>query len=335
MVFRLCKPAVAAVLFLGLLACLPPGRAHAQQPGTLQPVRYLLAAPRTLPAYAPWVLADGLGYYAAAGYSLQFMVGQGGVDVAKQVAFGNADLGNAIGDTPIIVRPNGIMVRDVAVMGGGALTVITARGDRGIRSVKDLKGKTIVTLSYQDTTYYALLGVLHSVGLGKQDVRIEAVGPGGMTSFVKSGRADACACVPEWDVDIHQALPDAISFPSQDYVPSMAQAILASDKMIGEKPEMIRAVVSATLRAMDYIRTNPEQAADAYIKLVPAQASRRDFIVAVFRRYAELEYKKQPTDGMADRDALQKLQQFYVSQGLVKTPVPVEQLYDNRFVTAK
>lgn len=298
----------------------------------LQTVHYLLAAPEILPAYAPWVLADKLGYYAAAGYNVQFNVGQGGVDVAKQVGVGNADLGNGLGDTPIIVRPNGIPVRDVAVMGGGALTVITARPDRGIKTIADLKGKTIAVLSYQDTTYYALLGVLASAGITKNEVNIEAVGPAGVTMFVKSGKADACSCTPDWDANIKMTIPNALTFPTQDYFPSMAQSILASDSMIKRDPAMIRAIVQATLRGMEYIRANPEAAADQYIKFEPIYADKRQFIVNAFKEYSEIEYKPQAVVGAIDPTQLAKLQDFYLSHKIIRKASPVDQLYDNQFV---
>src|SRR5438309_1046223 len=84
---------------------------------------YLLPAPPSLPAFAPWVLAKHLGYYTEAGYDVDFVVARGGVDVAKQIGVGNAPIGGAIGDTPIIVRGNGVPVKAVGLMGGGALTV--------------------------------------------------------------------------------------------------------------------------------------------------------------------------------------------------------------------
>ena len=76
-------------------------------------ITYLLPAPPSLPAFAPWVLAKHLGYYAEAGYDVDFVVARGGVDVAKQIGVGNAPIGGAIGDTPIIVRGNGVPVKAV------------------------------------------------------------------------------------------------------------------------------------------------------------------------------------------------------------------------------
>eukprot|EP01031_Cornospumella_fuschlensis_P049110 gene49110-60113_t len=81
------------------------------QAQTLQKITYLLPAPGTLPAFGPWMLAQAKGYYAAEGLEVEFVSGRGGVDVAKQVGAGNAVIGGAIGDTPIIARAQGIPIK--------------------------------------------------------------------------------------------------------------------------------------------------------------------------------------------------------------------------------
>ena len=95
----------------------------------LQEVTYLLPAVGTLPAFAPWMLAQAKGYYKAEGLDVKFVAGRGGVDVAKQVGAGNAVIGGAIGDTPIIARAQGIPVKAVAVLGqnGGGVRASNLR----------------------------------------------------------------------------------------------------------------------------------------------------------------------------------------------------------------
>ncbi len=39
-------------------------------------------------------------------------------------------------------------------MGGGALMQLVLDKDKGLHTVKDLKGKTVTVLAYQDTTYF-------------------------------------------------------------------------------------------------------------------------------------------------------------------------------------
>ena len=92
----------------------------------LQEITYLLPAPGTLPAFGPWMIAQAKGYYKAEGLDVKFVAARGGVDVAKQVGAGNAVIGGAIGDTPIIARAQGIPVKAVAVLGAGSLTHLTA-----------------------------------------------------------------------------------------------------------------------------------------------------------------------------------------------------------------
>src|SRR5690606_14268669 len=92
-------------------------------------VTYLFPAPDFLPAFAPFQLAKSKGYFDEAGLEVTFQVGKGGADVATQVAVGNADLGGGIGDTPIIVRANGLDIRGVALLGGRGLTQLAWRKD--------------------------------------------------------------------------------------------------------------------------------------------------------------------------------------------------------------
>jgi NitT/TauT family transport system substrate-binding protein len=116
-------------------------------------VTYLLPAPPNLPAFGPWMIAQQKGYYADENLRVTFVAAKGGVDVAKQIGAGNAVIGGAIGDTPIVVRANGVPVKAVAVLGAGSLTLLAVKDDSNIKTVKDLKGKTMTVMAYSDTTY--------------------------------------------------------------------------------------------------------------------------------------------------------------------------------------
>ena len=154
-------------------------------------------------------------------------------------------------------------------MGGGALTVVVGRKDRGIEKLEDLRGKKISVLAFQDTTYYALLGALASKGITKNDVNAQAVGPAAVASLVVAGTVDACACTPDWEINVKDGVKDAVSLPTKDYFQSMSQAILASDKMIAERPDMVRGIVKATLRGMKFVMDDPDKAALAYVEASP------------------------------------------------------------------
>ena len=202
-------------------------------------VTYLFPAPPILPAFGPIQLAKGRGYFEKAGLDVKFEVGRGGVDVAKQVGAGNAPLGGIVADGPILVRGNGVPVKIVAVFGGRGFMQLVVRENSGIKKPADLKGKTITVMSFQDTTYYALLGLLASAGLKQSDLNIEAVGPAGVWQFVASGKSQGMAGVPDWIPPVQAAGVKVDIIPTENYFPHMAQGIATSDEMIKKNPEMI------------------------------------------------------------------------------------------------
>src|SRR5580700_3571865 len=107
---HLLQRAGGIALGLGVLAG-GPARAD-------EKITYLFPAPPLLPAFGPIRLAQGRGYFKQASLDVDFAVGRGGVDVAKQVGAGNVPLGGIVADGPIIVRQNGVPVKMVAVFGG-------------------------------------------------------------------------------------------------------------------------------------------------------------------------------------------------------------------------
>jgi len=317
----------AAILSLGM--AVTPIVTSAQEA-----VTYLFPAPDFLPAFAPFQLAKGKGYFAEEGLEVTFQVGKGGADVATQVAVGNADLGGGIGDTPIIVRANGLNVRGVALLGGRGLTQLAWRTESGITGPADLKGKRIGVLSFQDTTYYNLLGVLASEGLTKADADIQAVGAGGIIQLSISGDLDAISGVPEWIAAIQGAGIDMGQMPMDEVFPAMAQAVLASDDTIAKRPEVIRGFVRALTRAVNDINADPAAAAAEYVGFVPQHAGKEAAIAAIMTSYSTTIYT--PADnipfGGFDPERIKAVQDFYVANGIVQTAVPIEDLYTNDFV---
>src|SRR6202011_5155576 len=177
--------AAAGALF-GLSGLALPGATPLR---AAEAVTYLFPAPPVLPAFGPIQLAKGKGYFAEAGLDVSFAVGRGGVDVAKQVGAGNALIGGIVADGPIMVRQNGVPIKIAAVFGGKGFMQLVVREDSGIEKPADLKGKTITVMSYQDTTFYALLGLLASAGLTQNDADIQSAGPTGVWEFVAAGKS--------------------------------------------------------------------------------------------------------------------------------------------------
>lgn len=317
-----------ALLALGLAAI-----SMAAAPARAEDVTYLLPAPQSLPAFGPWMVAKQRGYFTDEGLNVTFQIAKGGVDVAKQVGAGNAVVGGAIGDTTIMVRPNGVPVKTVAVLGGKSLMQLVLNKDKGINSIKDLKGKVITVMAYQDTTFFALLGMLATQGMTKDDVSAQAVGPLNVWKLFAAGQSDAMASTPDWTYDAtHAAKMNVEIVPSDTVFRSMAQAIVASDDTIKKNPELVRKLVRATLKGMKAIMDDPAAAAADYVKAVPEHAGKEAAMTEIFRLYDTYVYQGQKVLGEMDERRLSALQDFYLKEGIIRAKTPVADLYTNQFV---
>ena len=295
-------------------------------------ITYLFPAPPLLPAFGPIRLASGKGYFKDAGLDVSYATGRGGVDVAKEVGAGNAPLGGIVADAPIVVRQNGVPVKIVCLFGGKGFMQLVVRKDSGIEKPTDLKGKTITVMSFQDTTFYALLGLLASAGLSQSDVDIQSAGPVGVWQMVATGKSVGMAGVPDWIPPIEAAGVAVNVLPTDGFFPHMAQAVAASDQTIKEKPELVRSFVKAALHGMRDIMDDPDKAAADFVKFVPEWTGKEGQVKEAFAYYDKLIYPGQKVLGAVDPERVAKLQDFYLAKGIIQKKTPVEDLYTNQFV---
>jgi NitT/TauT family transport system substrate-binding protein len=322
---RLLQSAGGITLGLGVLGAASRARADEQ-------ITYLFPAPPLLPAFGPIRLAQGKGYFQQAGLTVNFATGRGGVDVAKQVGAGNVPLGGIVADAPIVVRQNGVPVKIVCLFGGKGFMQLVVRADSGIEKPADLKGKTITVMSFQDTTFYALLGLLASAGLTKDDVDIQSAGPVGVWQMVATGKSVGMAGVPDWIPPVEAAGVAIKVIPTDEFFPHMAQAIAASDQIIKDKPDLVRAFVKAALHGMKDIMDDPEGAAKDFVKFVPEWTGKEDQVKEAFVYYDKLIYPGQKELGAVDPERVAKLQDFYLKAGIIEKKSPVDDLFTNQFI---
>ena len=322
---RALRAAAAVALGVAALHTIAPARAD-------EKITYLFPAPPILPAFGPIQIAKGKGYFSQAGLDVNYAVGRGGVDVAKEVGAGNVPLGGIVADAPIVVRQNGVPVKIVALFGGKGFMQLVVRADSGIQKPADLKGKTITVMSYQDTTFYALLGLLASAGLTQSDVDIQAAGPVGVWQLVASGKSVGMAGVPDWIPPVEAAGVAIRVLPTDEFFPHMAQAIGVSDQVLKERPELVGNFVKAALRGMKDIMDDPNKAADDFVGFVPEWKGKEGAVKATFNYYATLVYPGQPRLGEIGVERLRNLQDFYLAKGIIQRKSPLEDLYTNQFI---
>jgi len=298
----------------------------------LEEVTYLLPAPPNANGFIPWMVAQQRGYYAKEGLKVSFASGRGGMDVAKQVGAGNAAIGGAIGDTAIVARAQGIPVKVVALLGGGAYHHIQIIAETGLKDIPSLRGKTVNVMSYEDTSYITLLGVLAASGLSKDNVNIQSAGPTGVWQNAVSGQAVAFAGPMTWAADARNAGKPVLTIRSENYFPSMAQAIMASETLIRTHPDLVQKLVRATLLGLKDVMEDPDGAARDFINASPYYKDREKLVGEYNRLTKEYTYSGQKRLGESDPKTYEAVQKFYVDAKLVPKSALIGDLFTNQFI---
>jgi NitT/TauT family transport system substrate-binding protein len=127
-----------------------------------------------------------------------------------------------------------------------------------IKTVADLKGKTIATQRYS-VDHMFLLTLLEENGMTEDDVNIVDMSIQESGSAFIAGQCDA-ACI--WDPYFSQAKNAGgnVLFSSADNPDLITDVLAASKTLCSENPEAVQAVIQSFFDAVDYWKANPEEA---------------------------------------------------------------------------
>ena len=132
-----------------------------------------------------------------------------------------------------------------------------------IKSVSDLKGKT-VTLAQNSPSEYYLTSLLLSAGLKPADIRMKytATAFEAATAFVADRKVDACV---SWAPDIYNIadrVPNTrILSSTQDANKLIADVYAFRADFVRDHPEIVEGLVAGIFEGMDLIKKSPDEAA--------------------------------------------------------------------------
>ena len=222
-------------------------------------------------AYA-WVALEK-GYFSDAGFDVKIVPGAGSVAVAQAIAAGSVDFGPADVAAVVLSRAeSGIPVKVVALIQQNTMAAFLALKSSGIAKPADLAGKT-----FADTpgSTVAVLLPLYAkrAGFDASTVKFVPSTPPALPSLLASKRVDAVGQftvgIPAFRAATGQEI---VSLPYAKVVPGlMGLGLIASDKMISERPDDVRKFTAALLKGERWALDNPGAAGAILNKNVPLQ----------------------------------------------------------------
>lgn len=331
-------PLLLVVLFW-VSACAPIAPAAGVETG---------ATANSQPALRPITL--GLGYIPNVQFAVFYVgIDQGfyaeeGIDLSLDYGFENDYLKlvgtNALqfmigsGDQVVLGRAQGLPVRYVMSWYTQYPVVIFARAEKGIAEPADLAGKSIGIPGPFGATYVALRGILEAAGLQESDVRLESIGFT-QAAAVSEGLVDAAVDYGvNGPVVLAQAGIPTTEIELDHYLRIPANGLVTNEATIANDPDLVRRMVRATARAIEYTLTNPDEAFAITLNFVPEasgdnEAANRavfDAVLAYWQPPAGLKLGETTLDEWTTAAAL--MQRI----GLVDTLVPAADLFTNDFL---
>ncbi|KGB56948.1 Aliphatic sulfonate ABC transporter periplasmic ligand-binding protein [Sphingopyxis sp. LC81] len=271
---------------------------------------------------------DVSGEGAPTGYKIEWANFVGGPPIIAAQTGGSLDVG-WMAETPLIfAQAAGSPVKVVAVSktvaGGGSPYALVVKPDSPIRSIADLKGKS-VSFMKGTVLHYFVARLLDKQGLSLKDIKtVQATGFG--TGLLDKGSADAITIGEPY---LTQALDAGkvrvLASGAPPNTPGFFY-LVASDAALADpvKAKAIGDLVARAARATRWQRENPAKAA-------PALAKRYNVDAAV----AEKIITRAPASYAPIDDAIIAAHQdeadLFFKEGLIRKKLDAAQIFDKRY----
>ena len=280
--------------------------------------------------FAPFYVAIQKGYFREAGIEvdLDYKFETDGVALV-----GAGDLPFAIvsGEQVLLARAQGLPVVYVAAWYQQYPVSVVARSELGILIPQDLKGRKIGLPGLFGANYVGLRALLSEAKMSESDVTLDAIGFN-QVELLAAGEQDVVVgYTANEPIQLRARDIPVTEIRVADYVQLASNGILASEKIISENPNLVRAFVGAFLKGLADSIGDPDEAFRLSETYIPNFA---DLDADVQKQVLEtsIEQWKAERLGYSDPQAWENMQTVLLEAGLIGEALDLNKAFTNEFV---
>ncbi|NWF54006.1 MAG: ABC transporter substrate-binding protein [Syntrophaceae bacterium] len=219
-----------------------------------------------------YYVAKEKGLYKEKGLEVAIERGQGSGDTVKRVELNTVDVGLADTGTLVVARSKGAKVQVIGMIYSKSPNGIKTWRGSGITKPKDLEGRKVgVPPGDAQRVLWPALAAANGIDMNK--VALINIQPAAKAQSLAAKQVDA---VFDWIVG-NQGYWEAgldkdklVLIPwAQWGVNPYGNALMASEKTIKERPDMLRRFMDATMQGWKWAIENPDQASEIFIRSNP------------------------------------------------------------------
>jgi NitT/TauT family transport system substrate-binding protein len=220
--------------------------------------------------HPPYYLGVKRGFYKEEGIELTINEGRGSGAAVQLVANGDDTFGLADAGAVIAGRAKGAPVKVIMSLFRTSNLSVTCRQDASVKSLTDLYGKK-VAVTAGDALHQMWPGLIGSNNLDGGKISLVFMDPASKPLAVLDGRTECLlGGVDDQAVTIESQgrKVDVIRFADNKFN-TMTVSVFTNDKVITEKPDLVRRFVKATARSWQAATEDPAAAIDAAAEAKP------------------------------------------------------------------
>ncbi len=285
-------------------------------------------ANQTSDAIIPVNVGDKLGIFKKHGLDLKIVDFGGGSKMVQALTAGAIDIGDGAGTEMAFVAKGAPMLAVCESTGPAPFLGIGVPWDSPIKTLQDLKGKTIGVSSPGSFSDWSGQQLARKFGWGPDGVKTVAIGggPAPMRAALRAHLVDAAISTTALFLSFEETKEGRLIAPVSSFQGNVGSgALFASNNLIASNPDAIRAFLAGWIETVDYMRANKAQT----VKLTN---SITNFGESVMAREYDLTIGMHTKDCRFESEALAVLKQSFVEMKLVAGEPDMAKLYTEKFL---
>jgi NitT/TauT family transport system substrate-binding protein len=280
--------------------------------------------------FAPFYVAIQKGYFREAGIELE-MDYKFETDGVALVGAGELPFAIVSGEQVLLARAQGLPVTYVAAWYQQYPVSVVAKSELGVLIPQDLKGRKIGLPGLFGANYVGLQALLSEAKMSESDVTLDSIGFN-QVDLLAAGEQDIIVgYTANEPIQLRARGIPVTEIRVADYVQLASNGILASEKVISENPDLVRAFLGAFLKGLADTIANPDEAFKISESYIPNFA---DLDAAVQKQVLEtsIEQWKAERLGYSDPQAWENMQDVLLEAGLITEKMDLSKAFTNEFV---
>ncbi len=236
----------------------------------------------------PAMLASKLGFYDKYGLTVDSVPSSGSLEALSAVATGKAELGQLAAGVGVTARGNGTDVRYVFMTFERSPSVVYALEKTGIRTPKDLEGKTM-GISFASGDYLTMPLLAKAAGFDYKKVKYVNTPPAQYVTLMLSGQIDFTISYFT-NYYVYQAAAakqgdKLVGLFLNEYVDVYGAGVVTTDSFIRQHADVVKVFNEGYAYGLQYLIDNPKEASTLLATMMTGTS--QDSVYALARTHAE------------------------------------------------